>query len=182
MMQLDTFDHGLIPAASLGEFEFVKLASMGRRMSKADIKRTLREAGVTSKKKIRAGVRHILKDMDSAEHWASSVYHVAVYKNERHGFGDGEMWHLSIKRHDKEPMQDWRVLQNIKTAICGAEVEAIELYPAESRVVDTANQYHLYAFMDESLTIPCGFMTGLRMDSQIGGAKQREGSAREEIA
>ena len=56
----------------------------------------------------------------------------------------GKITYLSIKRRDKKPIHDWRELQKIKNAIVGDEVEAIELYPAESRLVDTANQYHLF--------------------------------------
>ena len=87
---------------------------------------------------------------------------------------------MSIKRHDREPMQDWRVLQRIKTEIAGAETDAIELYPAESRVVDTANQYHLYAFVGCG-PIPVGFMKGARSDNEMtntegGRSKQRPGS------
>jgi hypothetical protein len=38
---------------------------------------------------------------------------------------------LSAKRVDREPLQDWRVLQEIKNALVGEECEAIELFPAE---------------------------------------------------
>lgn len=58
----------------------------------------------------------------------------------------GHCAYLSIKTLDKSPRHDWRELQRIKTELIGEEVEAIELYPAESRVVDTANQYHLFCF------------------------------------
>ena len=53
---------------------------------------------------------------------------------------------LSIKRNDRQVIHDWRELQRIKNLIVGEEVEAVEIYPAESRVHDTANQYHLWCF------------------------------------
>src|SRR6516164_7566855 len=53
--------------------------------------------------------------------------------------------HLSICRIDRKPIHDWRELQEIKNALVGPEHEAVELYPAESRLVDTANQFHLWA-------------------------------------
>lgn len=53
---------------------------------------------------------------------------------------------LSIKRNDKQVIRDWRELQRIKNAIVGDEVEAVEIFPAESRLQDTANQYHLWCF------------------------------------
>ena len=43
-------------------------------------------------------------------------------------------------------------MQKIKNAICGKEWEGIEIYPAESRLVDTANQYHMFCF-PESIPI-----------------------------
>jgi len=93
----------------------------------------------------------------SEEIWVNDRYQVNVDKNPTHRFPDMKMWHLSIKRHDKEPIHDWRDLQSIKNQICGPEVEAIELYPAESRVVDTSNQYHLWACMTPGMLLPVGF-------------------------
>lgn len=61
--------------------------------------------------------------------------------------GDGRppgMSHLSIKRFDKAAVRDWRDFQRIKNDVLGPEWEAAELYPAESRLVDAANQYHLW--------------------------------------
>lgn len=51
---------------------------------------------------------------------------------------------LSIKPKDGSPRHDWREFQWIKNQIAGPEREAVELYPAESRLVDTANQFLLY--------------------------------------
>lgn len=53
---------------------------------------------------------------------------------------------LSIKRNDRDTIHDWRELQRIKNLVLGEEVEAIEMYPAESRLHDSANQYHLWCF------------------------------------
>ena len=33
------------------------------------------------------------------------------------------------------------------------------MYPAESRLVDTANQYHLFAFADPAVRLPLGWQT-----------------------
>ena len=83
-----------------------------------------------------------------------------------------QLVHLSIKRLDKEPIHDWRDLQTIKNLICGEDCEAFELYPAESRVVDVANQFHLFVLPPGS-TIPCGWMTGAKSDESPEGGKQR---------
>lgn len=61
-------------------------------------------------------------------------------------------------------MHDWRDLQAIKNELVGPEHEAIELYPAESRLVDTANQYHLWVLKDPSQRIPVGWTQRLVMD------------------
>jgi hypothetical protein len=63
---------------------------------------------------------------------------------------------LSIKRNDLAPIHNWQHLQHIKNDICGAEREAVELYPAMSRIVDTANQYHLWV-LPAGHTLDVGF-------------------------
>lgn len=75
----------------------------------------------------------------------NNLYEVTLRYFQHPLFGD--MCHLSVKRRDREIIHDWRDLQRIKSEILGPEVEAIELYPAESRLVDTANQYHLWAVL-----------------------------------
>lgn len=70
---------------------------------------------------------------------------------------EGMTW-LSIKRLDKLPVRDWRDLQRIKNEICGREREAVEIYPAESRLVDAANQFHLWV-MPRGQQLPFGFTT-----------------------
>lgn len=76
------------------------------------------------------------------------------------------MKHLSIKNNDNNHMaHDWRDLQRIKNEICGEEKEAIELYPAMSRMVDTSNQYHLWVFMEDN-PIKIGWKNGAILQSQ----------------
>lgn len=72
------------------------------------------------------------------------VFKNSLYTVFRRVLGDG-VAHLSIKRNDREAIHDWRDFQRIKNELCGPEWEAVELYPAESRLVDTSNQYHLWA-------------------------------------
>lgn len=72
----------------------------------------------------------------------------------------GRVTYLSIKTRDKQPRHDWRELQRIKNELVGEEVEAVELYPAETRLVDTSNQYHLYCFPElqfEGKKFPFGY-------------------------
>jgi hypothetical protein len=55
-------------------------------------------------------------------------------------------WHLSIRREDRKPIRDWRDLQAIKNQVCGAEAVGFEVFPPESLLMDTSNQYHLWVY------------------------------------
>lgn len=118
-------------------------------------------------------------ELDRGELWINKVYTVAVYHNGADGAG-GEFIHLSIKRNDREPLHDWRDLQRIKSQLCGDEAEGVELYPAESRVVDMANQYHIWVFT--KLKLKFGFKTDgkaqkMTAEESAGlGSKQRAGA------
>jgi len=58
---------------------------------------------------------------------------------------DNLMLHINIRRRDGAAhLRDWRHFQQIKNEIAGPEREALELYPAESRKVDTSNKWHLW--------------------------------------
>ena len=74
-------------------------------------------------------------------------------------------------------MHDWRELQAVKNLIVGPEHEGFEVYPAESRLVDTANQYHLWVFLDPKVRLPVGFRERevMRADQAAAiGATQRD--------
>jgi hypothetical protein len=124
-----------------------------------------------------AGLRRMYNKMKRDKLYLSEQYQVAIDKNPPHHFVGMVMWHLSIKRLDKEPIMDWRDLQAIKSQLCGAEAEAIQLFPAESRVVDTSNQYHLWVFMkgrgERLPKVPVGWETSMVLDESKAGAKQR---------
>lgn len=108
--------------------------------------------------------------------WLNDKYQVGRRDCGPDGAGGRVIW-LSIKRIDREPIHDWRDLQRIKSELCGPEAEGVELYPAESRVVDTANQYHLWVFTKARLEL--GWQKGERMTPEqaaVVGAKQREGA------
>ena len=90
------------------------------------------------------------------EVWANDLYQVVVtYMGGEDEGRDGFM-HLSMKRHDRHPMADWRHYQAIKNEIAGPEREGVEIFPAESRLVDSANEYHLWVF-PEGYFIEFGF-------------------------
>jgi len=55
---------------------------------------------------------------------------------------------LAIKRTDRATIRSWRALQDIKNSVVGADFVAVEIYPRESEVTDTANIYHLWVFKE----------------------------------
>lgn len=89
----------------------------------------------------------------------------------------GDCYELSIKTRDKAPYHDWRDLQRIKNELLGPEIEAVELYPSEKRLVDTANQYYLHAFpflQFPKAQFPFGFKERLVSEDPLTmGARQR---------
>ena len=95
--------------------------------------------------------------LDLGDLYVNSVYQVMVRRREAAASGGPDLIHLSIKRRDNQPTRDWRDFQRIKNELIGPEHEAVELYPAESRRVDLANQYHLWAIDDPSFRWPIGF-------------------------
>ena len=114
--------------------------------------------------------------IEQAQRWVREAKQDRVFRNDKYqvALRDlGEVYHLSIKRIDREPIHDWRDLQEIKNRLVSAECEGVELYPAESRRVDSANQYHLWVFKDPTLRIPLGFTERLVTESPGGQAKQR---------
>lgn len=68
----------------------------------------------------------------------NSQYHVLVYL-----WDTNTIW-LCIKNHENTSRTDWRDKQRIKNELCGTQCEGIELYPLESKLVDSANSFHLF--------------------------------------
>jgi len=101
--------------------------------------------------------------VDTKYVWVNSRYQVMVYFPEPNSPDVPRMAHLSIKRHDREPIRDWRDLQRIKNELCGTMAEACELFPAEDRLADTANQYHLWC-LEPGFKFPWGFNDGRLTD------------------
>lgn len=113
------------------------------------------------------------------EIWCNSRYQVQVrFLDAPRGFPP--MVHLSIKTHSKSERHDWRDFQRIKNELCGTEAEGVELYPAEKRLMDEANQFHMYViapgnrfpFGEQERTV----MTpaDLASDPAAIGARQRD--------
>jgi hypothetical protein len=101
--------------------------------------------------------------------YQNSLYTVIVSVNREHS-----MAKLSIRRNDRGAVHDWRDLQRIKNELVGPECEGFELYPAESRLVDTANQFFLWVFLDQTFRISVGFRERLVADSAGRQTKARQ--------
>lgn len=111
---------------------------------------------------------------DVGDLWKNDRYTVHVLRFEGEGPGGCAIVQLSIRRNDRAPARDWRDFQRIKNQLVGPECEAVELYPAESRVVDTANQFHLWVVADPAYRWPVGFHAGRVVSSESsGGSVQR---------
>jgi hypothetical protein len=138
-----------------------------------DVREMQRKFGCTL-----ARAQHLVAEMKRATVWLNDEYQVSItpLTPAEDALDAPPMVHLSIKRRDKEPIHDWRALQQIKNELVGPECEGLELYPAESRKVDSANQYHLYVFADAGTRVGFGFEERF-VDGEEGaaavGAKQR---------
>lgn len=114
-----------------------------------------------------------LQSEEGSQTWINDIYQVMVR------YSPNKEWaHINIRRRDGKPiLRDWRHFQQIKNEILGPECEAIELYPAESRCVDTSNKYHLWGSTDPTFRFPFGWTNGDRRDADgadHAGIKQRK--------
>lgn len=117
-------------------------------------------------------------EMYNCEVWKNDIYEVKVFRGKQADWiihNDeikGTMDYLSIKRIDKKSIHDWRDFQNIKNELVSKDREAIEIYPKEDRLVDTANQYHLFIF-PKNYIIPFGwFNRNVDYQNKEGGLDQ----------
>lgn len=130
------------------------------RLGNADLRRAFQ-----TEEAIEESIRHMVA---TDEIWMNDKYQV----NRREG--EEGLVHLSIKRRDKKALPDWRDFQAIKNQLIGPECEAVELFPAESRLVDTANQYHLWGVRTPGFRFPFGFNDGRMVtDEPLGKSVQR---------
>ena len=107
----------------------------------------------------REQARKIYREQLSSEYYQNDKYLVAVRATE-------DFTHLSIRRLDRGNAKDWREFQQIKNELLGEDIEAVELYPMQSRVVDAANQYHLWA-LPKGEMFPIGYAKGFQSDKSV---------------
>ncbi len=100
-----------------------------------------------------ASQQDIDEETRNTTYWMNDLYQVA-----RRVFPNSPVVQLNIRRRDGGPIfPDWRHFQEIKNQLVGEECEGVELYPAESRLVDTSNKYHIWCHTDPKFRFPVGF-------------------------
>lgn len=88
-----------------------------------------------------AAARKILEDEHArGETYVNELYQVVVTPTGP----DKMMLHINIRRRDGAAVFDWRHMQQIKNELAGEEREAFQIFPCESKKVDTSNKYHLF--------------------------------------
>lgn len=78
--------------------------------------------------------------------YVNSRYSVTVCRWRMRLFADRPqvVYRLGIQNFDQSARHDWRDFQRIKNELIGPEAEGLELYPAESRLLDPSNYYLLW--------------------------------------
>lgn len=143
--------------------------------SQEETERVAKQFGMTPE-----AVLATIADLRKDQIFLNSRYQVHVRRLPGKDTGDGTGWpemiHLSIRRLDRERpgKERYRDFLRIKNELVGPDHEAVELYPAMSRNVDTANQYHLFVLADPKLAFPFGFRDGCMSTDSIGGSKNAE--------
>lgn len=106
----------------------------------------------------------------------NNIYQVIVRRQKDANGGWPDMLWLSIRRRDRGTVRDWRHLQRIKNELVGENYEGMEMYPAEDRLADNANQYHLFVVDDPEFRWPWGYGDRLVTSTEAAaalGATQR---------
>jgi hypothetical protein len=93
-----------------------------------------------------AAIALLNKEHDKCVFWINDLYQVAVTPCGP----DDQCLHINIRRRDGGMFKDWRHFQQIKNEVAGPEREALEIYPAESRKVDSSNKWHLWVLPEGS--------------------------------
>lgn len=76
------------------------------------------------------------------EEWRNAWYGATVRRSVKVLGVEGVC--IGISNTDQSAAHDWRDFQRIKNDIVGEEWEAVELYPAESRMIDPSNYFYLW--------------------------------------
>jgi hypothetical protein len=79
------------------------------------------------------------------EVWENDRYYCSVRRFKKGWFIKNRPYIvIGISNDDDSARHDWRDFQAIKNDIAGKDWEAIELYPAESRLKDPSNRFYVW--------------------------------------
>jgi hypothetical protein len=102
-------------------------------------------------------------------YFINNIYQVEVSRMVVNWFGAAKpMAQLSVRRRDGAMLWDWRHLQQIKNELLGDEYEGLQLFPAESRKVDTCNKWAIWVLLDGT-KLPFGWQEREVKDAGIKG-------------
>jgi hypothetical protein len=110
---------------------------------------------------------------DPWQEWENLLYYGTIRRYSKgFGIGGGPWAQIGISARDETARHDWRHLQQIKNALVGPDWEAVELYPAEARLVDPSNRFYLFCAPRGVFTF--GFDSGRKVAGPCaGGPPQR---------
>ncbi len=86
--------------------------------------------------------------------WRNNEYLVGVTQVDTRDEYFGIVTYLLISRQDGEPIHSWLDLQQIKSTLGYEEQVALEVYPPDCNLFDTANCYHLWVLPDRGVGFP----------------------------
>jgi len=102
----------------------------------------------------------------NSRRYINNLYVATVYEAQPAPGFPCKVIHISISRVDRSNRICWRHKQIIKNKLIGPKHEAVELYPSRDRVVDGANQFHLWVLADSKLSFPFGYTTDREVMTQ----------------
>jgi len=106
--------------------------------------------------------------------WENDLYYGSLRRYESGAplGGGGPYAVIGISTKSEAALHDWRDFQRIKNDLLGTEWEGVELYPAESRLVDPSNRFYIWCFPPGVLAA-LGFAHRRVEGPQEGGVPQR---------
>jgi len=104
--------------------------------------------------------------VSTSRRYINNLYVATVYEPQPAPGFPCKVIHISISRVDRSNRICWRHKQIIKNKLIGPKHEAVELYPSRDRVVDGANQFHLWVLADSKLSFPFGYTTDREVMTQ----------------
>lgn len=112
-----------------------------------------------------------LLDREEAKcrYYINNLYQAQVSFSTVDWFGQSkDIAMLNVRRRDGAMIWDWRHLQRIKNELFGDEVEGVQLFPAESRLVDTSNKWSIWVLLDGT-KMPFGWTERDVLDQTVKG-------------